>query len=100
MVIEAVPPAVTASVSAMSPVPNCVARVASAHGDMDWREVRLENIAEFVAWLRRPSGLCDGTVPVLPDVKHHCTEATVNRNLSSLRAFYQHAARHGIRSWA
>ncbi|MEV4902978.1 site-specific integrase [Citricoccus sp. NPDC055426] len=64
--------------------------------DLDWREVRLENVAEFVAWLRRPPGLRDGTVPVLPSVEHHCTEATVNRKLSALSAFYQHAARHGV----
>lgn len=62
----------------------------------DWREVRLENVAEFVAWLRRPPEVRDGTVPVLPSVEHHCTEATVNRKLSALSAFYQHAARHGI----
>ena len=64
--------------------------------DLDWREVRLENVAEFVAWLRRPPDLRDGTVSVLPSVEHHCSEATVNRKLSALSAFYQHAARHGI----
>ena len=44
--------------------------------DLDWREARLENVAEFVAWLRRPPELRDGTVPILPSVRHHCTEAT------------------------
>ncbi|MGO1665295.1 site-specific integrase [Corynebacterium variabile] len=63
---------------------------------LDWREVRLENVAEFVAWLRRPPGLRDGTVLILPSARHHGTEATVNRKLSALSAFYQHAARHGI----
>ncbi|HAN84653.1 MAG TPA: integrase, partial [Micrococcus luteus] len=63
---------------------------------LGWREVRLENVAEFVAWLRRPPQLRDGTVPVLPSVEHHCTESTVNRKLSALSAFYQHAARHGV----
>jgi integrase len=33
---------------------------------------------------------------VLPSVGHHCTESTVNRKLSALSAFYQHAARHGV----
>ena len=33
---------------------------------------------------------------MLPSVEHHCSEATVNRKLSALSAFYQHAARHGI----
>lgn len=64
--------------------------------NLDWREVRLENVAEFVAWLRRPPQLRDGTVPILPSVEHHCTESTVNRKLSALSAFYQHAARHGV----
>ncbi len=64
--------------------------------NLDWREVRLENVAEFVAWLRRPPQLRDGTVPILPSVEHHCTESTVNRKFSALSAFYQHAARHGV----
>ncbi|MGQ7788321.1 site-specific integrase [Nesterenkonia sp. K-15-9-6] len=67
----------------------------SAEG-LDWREVRLENVGEFVAWLRRPLHLRDGMIPVLPSVEHHCTESTVNRKLSALSAFYQHAVRHGI----
>lgn len=63
---------------------------------MDWREVRLEDVAEFVAWLRRPPQRRDGTVLVLPSVEHHCTGSTVNRKLSAVSAFYQHAARHGV----
>jgi integrase/recombinase XerD len=35
-------------------------------------------------------------VAVLPSVTSHCTESTVNRKLSALSAFYQHAARHGV----
>ncbi|MEU1630509.1 site-specific integrase [Streptomyces sp. NPDC020096] len=65
------------------------------HG-LDWREVRLEDLGEFVAWLRRPPGTRDSSVAVLPSVEAHCSEATVNRKLSSLSAFYQHAARHGV----
>ncbi len=38
----------------------------------------------------------DGNVAVLPSVEHHCAESTVNRKLSALAAFYQHAARHGV----
>lgn len=33
---------------------------------------------------------------VLPSVEHHCAESTVNRKLSAVSAFYQHAARHGV----
>ncbi|MGB6165386.1 MAG: site-specific integrase [Pseudonocardiaceae bacterium] len=63
---------------------------------LDWREVRLEDVGEFVAWLRLPPAGRDGTVAVLPSVEHHCGESTVNRKLSAVSAFYQHAARHGV----
>ncbi|MGZ4665815.1 MAG: tyrosine-type recombinase/integrase [Frankiaceae bacterium] len=67
-----------------------------AASGLDWREVRLEDIAEFVAWLRLPPRARDGLVAVLPSVETHCGEATVNRKLSAISAFYQHAARHGV----
>lgn len=38
---------------------------------LDWREVRLEDVGEFVAWLRRPPKTRDGQVTVLPTVEHH-----------------------------
>jgi len=63
---------------------------------LDWREVRLEDVGEFVAWLRLPPPARDGRVAVLPSVEAHCGSATVNRKLSAVSAFYQHAARHGI----
>ena len=63
---------------------------------LDWREVRLEDIGEFVAWLRLPPTGRDGRVLVLPSVEHHVGASTVNRKLSALSAFYQHAARHGV----
>ena len=63
---------------------------------LDWREVRLEDVAGFVAWLRRPLVARDGSVAVLPSAEHHCGESTVNRKLSALSAFYQHAARSGV----
>ncbi|WP_407697347.1 site-specific integrase [Streptomyces kebangsaanensis] len=63
---------------------------------LDWREARLEDLGEFVAWLRRPPGMRDSSVAVLPSVEAHCTESTVNRKLSALSAFYEHAARHGV----
>lgn len=67
----------------------------SAHG-LDWRDVRIEDVGRFVAWLRLPPAARLGLVAVLPSVEHHCTEATVNRKLSAVSAFYQHAARQGI----
>ena len=39
---------------------------------LDWREVRLEDVGEFVAWLRLPLAARDGRVAVLPSVEHHC----------------------------
>ena len=33
---------------------------------------------------------------MLPSVGGHCSEATINRKLSAVSAFYQHAARHGV----
>ncbi len=63
---------------------------------LDWREVRLEDLGEFVAWLRLPPPARSGEVVVLPSVEHQCDEATTNRKLSALSAFYGHAARHGV----
>ena len=63
---------------------------------LDWREVRLEDIAGFMAWLRRPPATRDGAVAMLPSVEHHCAESRVNRKLSALSAYYRHASRHGV----
>jgi integrase/recombinase XerD len=62
---------------------------------LDWREVRLEDIGEFVAWLRLPPAGRDGRVAILPSGEHHVSASTVNRKLSALSAFYLHAARNG-----
>ncbi len=50
---------------------------------LDWREVRLEDVAGFIAWLRLPPAARGETVGVLPSVGHHCGESTVNRKLSA-----------------
>ena len=63
---------------------------------LDWRTVRLDDVGEFVAWLRLPLQARHGRVAVLPSVQHHCTESTVNRKLSAIGAFYAHAARDGV----
>ncbi len=63
---------------------------------LDWREVRLEDIGEFVAWLRLPPAGRDGQVAVLPLVQPHVAASTINRKLSAVSAFYQHQARHGV----
>jgi site-specific recombinase XerD len=67
-----------------------------AHRRLDWREVRLEDIGEFVAWLRLPPVGRGGGVAVLPSVQPHVSALTINRKLSALAAFYSHQARHGV----
>ena len=63
---------------------------------LDWREVRLEDIGAFVAWLRLPAGGRDGSVAVLPGVAPEVTGSTVNRKLSAVNAFYCFHARRGV----
>jgi integrase/recombinase XerD len=63
---------------------------------LDWREVRLEDIGEFVAWLRLPPAGRDGVAAVLPSVEPHVGASTINRKLSALAAFYSYQARHGV----
>lgn len=66
------------------------------HRGLDWRETRLEDIGEYVAWLQLPPAGRDGHVAVLPSVQPHVAASTVNRKLSALAAFYAHQARHGV----
>ena len=63
---------------------------------LDWREVRLEDIGEYVAWLSLPPPGRAGRVAVLPSVQPHVAASTTNRKLSALSAFYVHNARHGV----
>jgi len=63
--------------------------------DLDWRQVRLEDIGEYVAWLRLPPAGRDGEVAVLPSVAPQVGASTINRKLAALAAFYRHQARHG-----
>jgi site-specific recombinase XerD len=63
---------------------------------LDWRQARLEDVGAFVAWLRLPPVARSAPISVLPSVREHCSEVTVNRKLSAVSAFYQHAARNGV----
>ena len=67
-----------------------------ARRGLDWREVRLEDLGDYVAWLALPPAGRDGAVAVLPSAGPHVRAATVNRKLSALAAFYGHQARHGV----
>jgi site-specific recombinase XerD len=63
---------------------------------LDWRVVRLEDVGEFVAWLRLPPAGRAGIVAVLPSVQAQVGASTINRKLSAVCAFYQFQARHGV----
>jgi integrase/recombinase XerD len=62
---------------------------------LDWREARLEDVGEFVAWLQLPPAGRSGAVAVLPSAAAQITAATVNRKLAAVSAFYGHQARNG-----
>ena len=57
-----------------------------ARRDVDWREVRLEDLGEYVAWLALPPAGRDGLVAVLPSAESYVGAATVNRKLAALAA--------------
>src|SRR2546430_1291028 len=63
---------------------------------LDWREVRLEDVGEFVAWLALPPALRGGRVAVLAPSQPHVGAATASRKLSAVAAFYAHHGRHGV----
>ena len=62
---------------------------------LDWREARLEDVGEFVAWLQLPPAGRAGGVAALPSVMAQVTASTVNRKLAAVSAFYAHQARNG-----
>jgi integrase/recombinase XerD len=62
---------------------------------LDWREVRLEDVGEFVVWLQLPPAGRSGEVAVLPSAASPVGASTVNRKLAAVSAFYAHQARHG-----
>jgi integrase/recombinase XerD len=61
-----------------------------------WSRVRLEEVGRFVAWLRLPAAGRVGNVSALPTAESMCSEATVNRKLSAISAFYEFHQRHGV----
>ena len=62
---------------------------------LDWREARLEDVGEFVAWLQLPAAGRSGAVAVLPSATAEVSASTVNRKLAAVSAFYAHQARNG-----
>lgn len=63
---------------------------------LDWRSVRLEDVAAYVGWLRLPPAARTGQVLMLPTVEHHCSESSVNRKLAALTSFCEFHVRHGV----
>ena len=63
---------------------------------LDWREVRLEDIGEFVAWLRLPPTGRDGGGSRCCRRQVLCVRGDGEPEASAISAFYQHAARHGV----
>jgi site-specific recombinase XerD len=63
-----------------------------------WSGVRLEDVGRFVAWLRlAPKARNEPNVVALPtSASAGCSEATVNRKLSAMSAFYEFHQRHGV----
>jgi site-specific recombinase XerD len=62
---------------------------------LDWREARLEDVGEFVAWLRLPPPGRAGAVVVLPSAVPQVGAVTINRKLAAVSSFYAHQARNG-----
>jgi integrase/recombinase XerD len=62
---------------------------------LEWREARLEDIGEFIAWLRLPPLGRAGVVAVLPSAVPQVGAATISRKLAAVSAFYAYQARDG-----
>jgi integrase/recombinase XerD len=65
------------------------------HRGVDWREARLEDVGEFIAWLRLPPPGREGAVAVLPSAVPQVGASTINRKLAAVSTFYAHQARNG-----
>lgn len=63
-----------------------------AQVNVAWNDVRVDDAARFVSWLRSPAD----NVIVLDAGTGRRTPATVNRHLSAVFGFYEHHARSGV----
>ena len=63
---------------------------------LDWREVRLEDIGEFVRWLRQPPAGRDGLVAVLPVTAAYLGWLVATAFLAGLMAAWLLAAVTGL----
>ena len=60
--------------------------------DVEWNKVRVDDVAQFVSWLRAPAA----NVIVLEAGTAVRAPATVNRHLAAVFGFYEHHARTGV----
>src|SRR5260370_15587153 len=81
--------------SSVTGVQTCALPIFISFRCLDWREARLEDAGEFVAWLRLPPAGRSGEVAVLPTAAAEVRAATVNRKLAPVIAFDAHQARNG-----
>src|SRR5258706_4417776 len=61
---------------------------------LDWREARLEDVGEFIAWLQLPLAGRSGQVAVLPSAAAQGAAATGNRKLAAAGGFSASPGRH------
>lgn len=59
---------------------------------IDWLEVNLENLADFIHWLRCPE---PGVIPIQPQTARR-TEKTINLMLTAVCGFYEFHERMGV----
>src|SRR5258706_9690305 len=62
---------------------------------LDWREARLEDVGEFVAWLQLPPAGRSGAVALLPSAAAPVMAAAVNPQPAPVGAGSRDQGRHG-----
>jgi site-specific recombinase XerD len=60
--------------------------------EKDYRDVTIDDIARFMAWLRNPD-LLKKVVPLMPEPARK--EQTINENIDTIVRFYDYLARRG-----
>lgn len=58
---------------------------------LDWKQVNLEHLSEFIYWLRNPE---PGTIPLYPQQSKR-SEKTINHALTTVTSFYEFHERLG-----
>src|SRR5260370_13842650 len=80
--------------SSVTGVQTCALPIFISFRSLDWREARLEDVGEFVAWLRLPPAGRSGEVAVRPPATAEVCAPTLHRQRAAGSAFYAPQARH------